>query len=129
MSVVTVHSKEGERTTYSRTGEFYTLGSTYGLGERSNKDPWQILLGDVDELQNKPRRFFDTLLTLIEKERNNDHMIDVGNHREYWDYLVQGCEQWLSAVESGVYHDVIERAEPLTKETKKLKKEWLNDLT
>jgi len=127
MSIKKEFKVEGERTTYSRTGEFYEVSSTYGLGDKINKDKWKLILGDIDELQNKPRRFFDMLLTIIEHERDNDPRINEGNHQEYWNYLISGCEMWLSAVENGVYYDVIRLAEPLTIKGEQLRKEYSED--
>lgn len=97
-----------------RNGEFFNVRSTYSLAHDPGmrRTPWNKLMVDVDELQNKPRRFFDTLLSIIETQRDIDPLLDSGNRREYWDYLVKGCEMWLSAVENGLYMHVERLAEP-----------------
>lgn len=112
-----------------RNGEFYKISSCYSLptDPGMKRTPWKKFMVDVDELQNKPRRFFDNMLSLIEAQRDNDALIDEGNHREYWDYLVRGCEMWLSAVENGLYGDVIRLAEPLDEEGRKLREDYLEE--
>lgn len=112
----------------SRKGEYYEIGSCYTTPRGIAKTPnsaWQYkaealvffqLFSDVDELKNKPRRFFDHMLSLVEYMRDNDPMIDKGNHREYWQHLVEGCEMWLSAVENGLYDEVERLAQPHNKE-------------
>lgn len=106
-----------------RSGEFYAVGSCYttprSLPESveaypDKPDPiFQKLWGDVDELTNKPRRFFDHLLSIIEYNRDHDPDIDKGNRREYWAELIEGAEMWLSAVENGLFGEVIKLAEPV----------------
>lgn len=101
-----------------RKGEFYNIESCYktprSIANVTN-DSWQYkadalvffqLFSDVGELTNKPRRFFDHMLSLVEFMRDSDPMIDKGNRREYWQELVKGCEMWLSAVENGLYDEV-----------------------
>lgn len=113
-----------------RTGEFYAVSSTYGVPiekRMHHADMWKMIEGDVGELQNKPRRFFDTLLTAIEHQRDTDPDIDKGNHREYWDYMIRGCEMWLSAVENGIYGEVVRLAEPLDDEGRELQVMYAED--
>lgn len=111
-----------------RDGEYYEVDSSYttprSIGIKTNDD-WQFraenlvfwqLFSDVDELMNKPRRFFDHMLSLVEYMRANDVMIDEGNHREYWDNLVKGCEMWLSAVNNGLYGEVERLAQPVNEQ-------------
>ena len=101
-----------------RNGEFYKISSTYHLPTDTNmkRTPWHKLKIDIDELQNKPRRFFDTLLSLVEAQ-------DLKQGER--DYLVRGCEMWLSAVENGLYAEVIRLSVPKDKQGKELKKKYL----
>lgn len=101
-----------------RTGEYYEVGSCYKTPRHigittidqfeymTDKLIFFRLFSDVDELTNKPRRFFDHMLSLVEYMRDKDPMLDVGNRREYWNNMVEGCEMWLSAVERGLYGEV-----------------------
>ena len=111
----------------SRNGEFYVISSTYSTPafNRTGLDSWEKIDVDIDELMGKPRRFFDTLLSIVETKRANDPHYggNKGNATEYWDTLVRGCELWLSAVENGLMEEVIKLAEPIDDEAKKLKKE------
>jgi len=112
----------------SRDGEYYTVDSCYTTPRSiagTTNEQWQYksealvffqLFSDVDELKYKPRRFFDHMLSLVEYMRDNDPMIDKGNHREAWQNLVEGCEMWLSAVNNGLYAEVERLAEPISKE-------------
>lgn len=114
----------------SRDGEHFEISSCYTTPRHiasTRNDDWQYkadslvffqLFSDVDELQNKPRRFFDHMLSLVEYMRDNDVMIDEGNRRQYWDEMVKGCEMWLSAVENGLYEKVIKLATTIKKSTK-----------
>lgn len=107
----------------SRDGEFYEIGSCYTTPRHIGKktvNEWHYradslvfhqLFGDVDELMDKPRRFFDHMLSLVEYMRDNDPMIDKGNQRQYWQHMIEGCEMWLSAVENGLYSEVERLAE------------------
>lgn len=119
-----------------RKGEFFKIGSCYstprGIGKTTN-DAWQYkaehlvffqLFGDVDELLNKPRRFFDHMLSLVEYMRDSDPLINEGNRREYWESLIEGCELWLSAVENGLFHEVLKLAEPINP---KITKDWIKE--
>lgn len=124
-----VYTKYGK--VKSRTGEFYgDVGSCYTTPGNVHtndmyKDPlFAALEGDVDELMNKPRRFFDHLLSIMEYKRDHDPLIDKGNRREYWEHMIRGCEMWLSAVNNGLYGQVIKLATPGDKEAKDLKKEY-----
>lgn len=105
----------------SRNGEFYEISSTYRLPTDSGmkRTPWKKIMVDVDELQNKPRRFFDTLLSLVEAQ-------DIKNS-EARDYLVRGCEMWLSAVENGLFYEVVRLSVPIDEKAKKDKQEFLED--
>lgn len=106
-----------------RKGEYYSTDTCYTTPHSIGKattDEWMWradrlvfwqLFGDVDELTNKPRRFFDHMLSLVEYMRDNDPMLDEGNHRAYWNDLVEGCELWLSAVNNGLYGEVLRLAE------------------
>jgi sarcosine oxidase delta subunit len=110
----------------NRQGEFYEIGSCYMTPRhiaKTTNEEWHYkadalvffqLFADVDELTNKPRRFFDHMLSLVEYMRDNDPMLDVGNHREYWDSMIKGCEMWLSAVENGLYGEVEKLATKVT---------------
>jgi hypothetical protein len=109
-----------------RTGEFYPISSCYTTPhslDRSQKEynyePDIIvsnLFNDIDELMNKPRRFFDHLLSIVEYKRDHDQDIDLGNHREYWNEMIKGCELWLCAVENGLYGEAIRLADEAKKE-------------
>lgn len=108
-----------------REGEFYEVDSCYTTPRSvhtadSFNDPiFAALALDVDELMNKPRRFFDHLLSVIEYQRDNDPIIDQGNHRERWQHLIEGCEIWLSAVNNGLYGEVVRLAEPVVTNKKR----------
>lgn len=106
-----------------RQGEYFEVDSCYTTPKsiaKTTNESWQYkadslvffqLFSDVDELMNKPRRFFDHMLSLIEFMRDNDVMIDTGNRREYWAHLIKGAELWLSAVNNGLYGEVLKLAE------------------
>lgn len=115
----------------SRKGEFYeSVGSSYTTPQSVHKNPmykdsiFAALEGDVDELMNKPRRFFDHLLSILEYQREHDPKINVGNHKEYWNNLIAGAEMWLSAVNHGLFLEVIRLSDPKTKEGKELKADY-----
>lgn len=100
-----------------RKGEFYQVDSCYTTPRSLDRSQAEYkykpdvimsnLYNDVDELTNKPRRFFDHLLSIVEYKRDHDPDIDKGNHREYWQHLIEGAELWLSAVNNGVYGEVL----------------------
>lgn len=100
-----------------RQGEFYEVDSCYTTPRSIRPHPrfndllFAGLESDVDELTNKPRRFFDHLLSVMEYKRDNDPLLDKGNHREYWQGIIKGCELWLSAVNNGVYGEVLQYAQ------------------
>lgn len=109
-----------------RSGEFFEITSCYATPRQIAKvtnAEWHYkadalvffqLFADVDELNDgKPRRFFDHMLSLIEFMRENDPL--AREHTGYWDHMVKGCEMWLSAVENGLYDEVIKLAEPVKK--------------
>lgn len=107
----------------SRDGEFYKVGSCYStprhigqstvdeINYKADALIFWTLFSDVDELTNKPRRFFDHMLSLVEYLRDNDVMIEKGNRKQYWQEMIKGCEMWLSAVENGLYEEVEKLAE------------------
>jgi hypothetical protein len=100
-----------------RTGEFYPISSCYTTPRvigKTTTDEWMYkaehlvfwqLFSDVDELTNKPRRFFDHMLSLVEYMREQDPMVT--EHEEDWAHLIKGCELWLCAVDQGLYGDAI----------------------
>lgn len=119
MSKIT-YTKDGK--VLERKGEFYTADSCYTTpkslvaslrshGDMHNDPMFAMLEGDVDELTNKPRRFFDHLLSIVEYKRDHDRDIKKGNHKEYWTHLIEGCELWLSAVNNGLYGEVLHYAQ------------------
>lgn len=110
----------------SRRGEFYggvdschTTPRSLKVNEIFNDPIFTTIEIDLDELMNKPRRFFDRLLSIAEYKRE----AAPEHHREYWNHIIRGCELWLSAVNNGLYEQAILLAEPLEEEGKKLRKE------
>lgn len=82
----------GDNGVISRKGEFFeNVGSCYTTPRSVRKsdtynDPlFAALEGDVDELTNKPRRFFDHLLSILEYKRDNDPMIDKDEQKFYFE--------------------------------------------
>ena len=83
-----------------RQGEFYEVHSCYTTPRsihpiKDYNDPlFAALELDVDELTNKPRRFFDHLLSIIEyKAAHGDRQAEA---------CIEGCEMWLSAADNGL---------------------------
>lgn len=107
-----------------RNGEYFEVDSCYTTPRSVHtidiyNDPiFAALEVDMDELINKPRRFFDHLLSIMEYKRDNDPDIDKGNRREYYEYMILGCELWLSAVNNGLYSEVLKLAQPTSKKGK-----------
>jgi hypothetical protein len=122
------YDKEGK--VLERKGEYFAVSSCYTtpksvhVSEMYNDPLFAALEGDVDELTNKPRRFFDHLLSIMEYKRDNDPMINKGNHRAYYDEIIRGCELWSSAIDNGLYGEVLRLAEPTTKKGEDLIKEY-----
>lgn len=117
---------KGADTVDSRVGEFYEVSSTYRTTRSlpksiedypHNNKFFTHLEADVDELLNKPRRFFDTLLTAIECTREADPMAK--DREEHYNHLIKGAEMWLSAVENGLYCEVMKLATPAKSERNK----------
>lgn len=110
-----------------RKGEFFTADSCYTTPKSIHtmdiyNDPmFAALEGNVDELMNKPRRFFDHLLSIMEYKRDNAKS---KGEQEKYEYLIMGCELWLSAVNNGVFGEVLKYAEPTSTAGKKLLKDW-----
>jgi hypothetical protein len=98
-----------------RKGEFFKIGSCYTTPRSIHPIPkdkkgygyddplFAALELDVDELMNKPRRFFDHLLSIMEAKAA------AGDKRAA--YCIEGCEMWLSAVENGLTGEVYKLAE------------------
>lgn len=91
----------------------FVISSTYGT-ESPLQEPFDALLNDVDELANKPRRFFDTLRILVSQNATP-------KEREY---LLECVDLWASAVETGVFEDVLKHA--LRKPDAKCLNDFLN---
>lgn len=78
----------------------WKVGSLYVGSSEKNYLSLEALLLDLDELQNKPRRLFDTLALIAYYNMK-------GAKREY---VLDGINQWRSAMDDGVYGSVVRRA-------------------
>jgi len=94
----THHDQDGDLILKLNKESKFVIGSTYG--SESDEPPFEQLMFDVNELINKPRRFFDTLRIVVAQNAKP-------KQREF---LLECVDLWASAINQGVFEDVLKRA-------------------